>query len=136
MPSTSWSYLHLRPQRAEALVDRSWLTGIKHHARFDLDIPLRDMKCGVNGEQSQQYFRATHVTADWTPIKSRKGVLMRWTTVWREASKEAEVAARVIPKSDCGEEHRSKASFRLIPAGVPEFLSEPCGNLPPDVGCP
>ncbi len=42
---------------------------IKHHTRFDLDIPLRDMKCGVNGEQFQQYFRPTHVTADWTDGK-------------------------------------------------------------------
>ena len=38
---------------------------IKHHQRFYLETPLRDMKCGVNDEAFQQYFRPTHITADW-----------------------------------------------------------------------
>lgn len=86
---------------------------VKHHKKFNLETPLRDMKCGVNGKPFQQEFRPTHFTADWSD-----GLLLQ-VMIW---------GPRVLDDGSFGErelDHRWKTTL----AKAPLSLSE----LPPSV---
>ncbi len=82
---------------------------IKHHKEFQLQEPLRDMKCGVNGEPFQQEFRPTHFTADWT-----NGSLVQ-VMIW---------GPRVLDDGSLGErllDHRWKTSLAKAPVDLKDL---------------
>jgi hypothetical protein len=86
---------------------------IKHHHRFKLESPLRDMKCGVNGQPFQQEFRPEYFTADWT-----NGLLVQ-VMIW---------GPRLLDNGSLGErllDHRWKTTLAAAPLKL--------NDLPPSV---
>jgi hypothetical protein len=87
---------------------------VKHHHRFELESPLMDMKCGVNGEPFQQEFHPTYFTADWTD-----GLLVQ-VRIW---------GPRILDDGSFGErllDHRWKTSLAnapLVLSGIPPVVA-------------
>ncbi len=90
---------------------------VKHHKKFHLETPLRDMKCGVNGEPYQQEFRPTHFTADWSD-----GKLVQ-VRIW---------GPRILDDGSFGErllDHRWKTNLAQAPLKLSELPSSVAAQL-------